>query len=72
MTGLVDEWRAMASIYWAFTKTFDTASHKSLTAPQAVAVGPGWADSEVDWKLTEWPGPEGGDEQRKVWLEASN
>lgn len=35
-----------------------------------VAVGAGWADTETDWKQGEWLGPEGGDKQCKVQLEA--
>lgn len=39
-------------------KAFDNVDNKILNR-QATDVWTGWADSEVDWKLDEWLGPEG-------------
>ncbi|XP_009956877.1 PREDICTED: tubulin polymerization-promoting protein family member 2-like, partial [Leptosomus discolor] len=46
MTGLLDERRAMDSVYVDFVKAFDIVPNKSFVAPQAIAVGAGRADSE--------------------------
>ncbi|KAK4827955.1 LOW QUALITY PROTEIN: hypothetical protein QYF61_022657 [Mycteria americana] len=46
MTGLIDEGRAVASVYWAFSKGCDTVFRKSLIAPQAVA---GLDEQTVRW-----------------------
>lgn len=32
----------------------------------------GWAGIEVDWRLGEWSGPEGGGQWNKLQLETSN
>ena len=52
---------------WAET-ALQTALHELALPRQHWA---GRADSEVDWKLAEWPGPEGGVQWNEVWLEAS-
>lgn len=44
-------------------EAFDTVSHKILLE-KLLMLWVGW--TEVGWKLAEWPGSEGGDQQRKV------
>lgn len=33
---------------------------------EAMDVHSAWADSEIDWKLADWPGPEGGNQKNKI------
>lgn len=44
----------------------ETISGYFMILREAVDVHSAWADSEMDWKLAEWTGPEGGDQQNKI------
>ena len=72
MTGLVDKGRAVDIVYLSFSMASDTISHYILTQKLMKYGLDEPILSEVDWKLTEWLGPEGGDQWHEFYLEASN
>lgn len=59
------------AVYTA-SKAYSAVFHKILTQKVLIDVQAGWADSEVNQKLSEHLGPEGGDWCHQVWLEASD
>lgn len=56
MTGLVDERKAVDIIYLDFSKAFETVSQHCHRQTDEVWIK--WMDTEVDWKLADYLGPE--------------
>lgn len=61
MTSFANEEQATDVVCLDFSKSFITISHKTLTGKLMK-----YEYGEVDWKLAEWLGPEGGDQWYEV------
>lgn len=68
MTGLVDEKKAAHILYLDFRKAFDAVFHNILIDKLLMYE---LNDQAVGGLETGWTGPEGVDQQHKVYLEAS-
>lgn len=55
----------MNIVYLNCSKVFDTAFHE-FHIDKLLLLWAKYMDSDVDWKLDKWLGPEGGDQLHKV------